>query len=70
MCDTFAGGARLSIGAVGNFGLNKRRHELCEENSPHCHLAEKDVVKFYVLYDINATDFLTMFGLDKKPPAN
>lgn len=67
---TFAGGARLSIGAVGNFGLNKRRHEQCEENSSHCHLAEKDVVKFYVLYDIDALGFLSNFGLDKKPPAN
>ncbi|HEX3068541.1 MAG TPA: hypothetical protein VHX14_08185 [Thermoanaerobaculia bacterium] len=67
---TFGGGARLSIGAVGNFGLNKRRHEQCEENSPHCHLAEKDIIKFYVLYDIDAPGLLSMFGLDKKPPAN
>jgi hypothetical protein len=66
---TFSGGARLSIGALGNFGLNKRRHEDCAENSAHCHLAEKDVVKFYVLYDLDASAFLGMFGLDKKPDA-
>ncbi len=63
----FKNNARLSIGAVGNFGLNKRKFGECEEASSHCQLEEKDVVKFYLSYDVDTTGLLNLFGFDQKP---
>jgi|GEM_PF-6830766 len=63
----FKNNARLSVGAVGNFGFNKRKFESCEEASPHCRLEEKDVIKFYLSYDVDTTGLLSLLGLDQKP---
>jgi hypothetical protein len=63
----FKNGGRLAIGVLGNLGANKRKREVCDEGSAHCHLAEKDVIKFYISYDIDGPGVLSFFGLDKKP---
>lgn len=62
----FAGGARLVVGGTGNFGVNKRRHGLCDEGAPHCTLDEPDSVRFFVSYDISGEGLLGRFLPKKK----
>jgi hypothetical protein len=59
---TFKNNARLALGGVGNFGINKRRHGDCAEAAPSCRPDENDSIRFYLSYDIGGSDFLKFFG--------
>jgi hypothetical protein len=59
---TFKNNARLALGGVGNFGINKRRHGDCSEAAPNCRPDENDSIRFYLSYDIGGSDFLKFFG--------
>lgn len=59
---TFKNNARLTLGGVGNFGINKRRHGNCAESAPSCRPDENDSIRFYISYDIGGSDFLKFFG--------
>lgn len=64
----FKNNARIAIGAVGNFGINKRRFLSCEEGAPHCRQEEPDSIRFYLSYDIGGNDFLKFFGAKAPTP--
>lgn len=53
----------LALGAVGNFGVNKRRHGNCDVvTNDSCQQGEKDVIRFYLSYNIEGDGFLNFFG--------
>jgi hypothetical protein len=58
----FKNNARIAVGGVGNFGINKARFVSCDEASPHCRAEEPDSIRFYLSYDIAGNDFLKFFG--------
>lgn len=58
----FKNGGYFVVGAVGNFGVNKRRHGGCEEGEPHCAPIEKDSIRFYITYDIPTSGLFGFFG--------
>jgi len=60
---TFTGGTRLAVGAVGNFGANKRRHTTCAKTTDvSCRPNEPDVISFFVSFEIGGTQFGKFFG--------
>lgn len=62
---SFTHGAKLTIGSVGNFGINKRRRgNSCavDTGEPDCHNSEPDLISFYVTYDILGAELAKLFG--------
>lgn len=59
----FPGSARLALGAVGNFGSNRRRRGSCEELDTSCGPDEPDSIRFYLNYELPGESILKMLGL-------
>lgn len=67
----FDNGSRLVAGAIGNFGINQRKHQALCAADPDNHIEptrtcdELDSIRFYLTYDITAETLKKIFGGEK-----